>query len=246
MAPNKKRKSRTQLTVAERAYIKAEQAGFVEKINTAEANEHQQAIFEAAQSQQGRYVVLAGPGSGKTFSSIKASTFFTGSAIYFAYNKKIQMDTTSKLIALDSRMAATTTHAFGLGCLQAYNRGQCVVDDKGEKYSDIIAEYLTQQWESFVKSIEEEIEDTKADVEVMRLDARTWTKHLLHYAQVNLLDPVTASGLSDLVDEFDLNEIKRSSLVWPFVTRAVRHVLEEGLQRFLGPEHLLNYDDMLY
>ncbi len=239
------KKTRSRLTLAERELIKEQQAAFVEKINTAPLNEHQQAIIEAAKSQKGRYVVLAGPGSGKTFTSVKASTQFTGSAVYFSYNKKIQIDTNFKLVAIDSHMYATTAHAFGLGCLQAYNRGSCRVDDEDKKYPEIIKQYMADHWQPFIKNIAEDIEEEEADPEVMRLDAFTWTKTLIHYAQVSLT-PTTYKDLSLLVDEFDLTDIKLTSLVWPFVVLAVAYAIEEGKSQFLGPFHLLNYDDMLY
>ncbi len=237
--------TRSRLTLAERELIKQQQASFIEKINTAAPNEHQAAIFEAAKSQQGRYVVLAGPGSGKTFTAIKASTQFTGSAIYFSYNKKIQLDTNFKLVAIDSKMTATTAHSFGLSCLMAFNRGQCKVDDKETKYPTLIKKYLAEYWDSFVMDISDEIEEEEADINVMRLDAYSWTKTLIHYAQVSLAQ-LTYSSLTALVEEFDLTDIKPTSLVWPFVTQAVIYTIEEGKNQFLGPEHLLNYDDMIY
>jgi len=237
--------TRSRLTLTQRELIKQQQATFIEKINTAIPNKHQAAIFEAAKSQQGRYVVLAGPGSGKTFTAIKASTTFTGSAIYFSYNKKIQLDTNFKLVAIDSNMTAVTAHSFGLSCLMAFNRGQCRVDDKETKYPTLIKQYLADYWDSFIVSISEEIEAEEADVNVMRLDAYSWSKTLIHYAQVSL-SPLTYDALSSLVEEFDLQDIKPNSLVWPFVVQAVIYVIEEGKNQFLGPEHLLNYDDMIY
>jgi AAA domain len=237
--------TRSRLTLAQRELIKQQQASFIEKINTTFPNEHQSAIFKAAKSQQGRYVVLAGPGSGKTFTAIKASTTFTGSAIYFSYNKKIQLDTNFKLVAIDSNMTAVTAHSFGLSCLMTFNHGQCRVDDKETKYPTLIKQYLADYWDSFIVSISEEIEAEEADVNVMRLDAYSWSKTLIHYAQVSL-SPLTYTALSSLVDEFDLTDIKPNSLVWPFITQAVIYAIEEGKNQFLGPEHLLNYDDMIY
>jgi hypothetical protein len=245
-ATDRRNKSRSQLTKTDRAAIKQEQAGFIAKINSAEPNEHQQAIFEAAQSGKGQYVVLAGPGSGKTFTAIKASTSFTGRAIYFSYNKKIQIDSNDKLVAIDSPMIATTAHAFGLSCLIAYNRGDCKVDDKGEKYSVIVKQYVLNHWARFVMSIKAELEkDEDADVEVMRLDAESWTLTLIHYAQVSLTDP-TPAGLVRLIDEFDLEDISPTKLVWPFVVRAVGTAISEGKRQFLEAEHLISFDDMIY
>jgi hypothetical protein len=239
-------KSRSQLTKADIAAIKREQAPFIEKIRTAQLNEHQQRIYEAAQSGQGRYVVLAGPGSGKTFTSIKASTCFTGKSIYFSYNKKIQIDTNDKLVAIDSPMIATTAHAFGLSCLMGYTRGQCKVDDDGDKYRTIVKQYIADHWERYVESIRAEIEaDEDADVAVMRLDAESWSLTLIHYAMVSLTKP-TPAGLSALVDDFDLEDISQASLAWDFVCALVPFALEEGLSQFLGPEHLVVFDEMVY
>jgi DNA helicase II / ATP-dependent DNA helicase PcrA len=239
-------KPRSRLTVAQKTAIKASQVAFVEKIQTAVANEHQQAIFAAAQSGAGRYVVIAGPGSGKTFTSIKASTFFPGKSVYFSYNKKIQQDTNLKLVAINSRMYATTAHAFGLSCLQAYTKGKVKVDDQEEKYHNIAVQYLKDHWGPFVESIQVDLEeDEEADVDVMRLDALSWTKTLIHYAQVSLTEP-TWDALVGLIEDFDLNDIKQSSLAWPFVVKAVAYALKEGLRQFVGPEHLVSFDDMIY
>jgi len=57
---------------------------FVEKIQNLQPSAFQEAIFAAAQTGQGKYVVNAGPGSGKTTTAIKLSTFFPGRAIYFS------------------------------------------------------------------------------------------------------------------------------------------------------------------
>lgn len=238
-------KSRSQLTKADRVAIKEEQASFIAKINTAEPNQHQEAIFTAARSGQGHYVVLAGPGSGKTFTSIKASTSFTGRAIYFSYNKKIQIDTNAKLVAIDSPMVATTAHAFGLGCLNAFSRGLCRIDDKDAKYHNIVTQYLFEQWPLYLQSIQAELEENEdADVAVMRLDAQSWSEDLIHYAQVSLTEP-TAENLARLVNDFDLSDISIFSLVWPFVIKAVAYAIEEGQRQFLA-EHLVSFDDMVY
>src|SRR5579883_182596 len=238
-------KPRSRLTVAQKTAIKASQAAFIEKIQNATANEHQQAIFAAAQSGVGRYVVIAGPGSGKTFTSIKASTFFSGKSVYFSYNKKIQQDTNLKLITINSRMYATTAHAFGLSCRQAYTKGKVKVDDKDEKYHTIVVQYLKDHWLAFLESIQADLEeDEEANVDVMRLDALAWSKTLIHFAQVSLTEP-TWDDLVGLIEDFDL-DISQSSLVWPFVVGAVAYALKEGLQQFLGPEHLVSFDDMVY
>jgi hypothetical protein len=238
-------KSRSQLTKADRAEIKKEQAAFIAKFNSAVANEHQQAIFEAAKSQSGRYVVLAGPGSGKTFTSIKASFHFTGSAIYFSYNKKIKIDTNDKLVAIDSPMTASTSHSFGLGCLQAYTNGKCDVDNAEKKYPKLVDLYMIACWQLYLVEIKEEIREQDADPLVMRLEAKRWTEILIHYAMVSLA-PLTDEGLRSVVEEFDLTEIKPWSLVWDFVVNAVITVIDEGKKQFLGPEHTVVYDDMIY
>src|SRR6266581_1002976 len=132
---DRRNKSRSQLTKTDIAAIKQEQAEFIAKVNEVVPNEHQQAIYAAAQSGIGRYVVLAGPGCGKTFTGIKMSTCWSGKCIYFSYNKKIQLDTNDKLVAIDSKMVATTSHAFGLSCLIGYLRGaDCKVD--GDEQED--------------------------------------------------------------------------------------------------------------
>jgi superfamily I DNA/RNA helicase len=251
-ATDRRNKSRSQLTKADRAAIKQEQAAFIEKINSAELNEHQQAIVEAAKSGKGRYVVLAGPGSGKTFTSIKMSTCWSGKCIYFSYNKKIQLDTNDKLVAIDSKMIATTAHAFGLSCLIGYLRGaECRVDgdesdDEDKKYPAIVKAYMAQYWQPFVKSIRAELdEDEEADVEVMKLNAQAWTLTLIHYAMVSLTDP-SPGNLATLVDDFDLEDITPASLTWDFVCAAVPAAIQEGIKQFLGPEHKVAFDDMIY
>ncbi len=60
---------------------------FVEKIQNLQPSEFQERIFEAARSGRGKYVVNAGPGSGKTTTAIKLSTFFPGRAIYFSFRQ---------------------------------------------------------------------------------------------------------------------------------------------------------------
>ncbi len=243
-ATDRRSKSRSQLTKADRQAIKQEQAVFIAKINSAQPNEHQAAIYAAAQSGAGKYVVLAGPGSGKTFTSIKMSTSFTGKSVYFSYNKKIQLDTNEKLVAIDSSMVATTAHAFGLSCLIIFLRGaECRVDgdnseDEDKKYQAIVKQYMADHWYLFVQSIQ-------ADVEVMRLDAKVWTLMLIHYAMVSLTDP-TPAGLAALVNDFDLEDISPASLTWMFVCAAVPAAMEEGIKQFLGSEHRIAFDDMIY
>lgn len=230
-----------------KAEIKKKQAAFVERIRTAQANEHQAAIFAAAESGAGKYVVLAGPGSGKTFTSIRASVAFAGKAIYFSFNKKIAEDTAEKLIALDSRMSATTVHAFGLSCLMVFTSGKCRVDD--DKYKKLVKAYLISYWGSYLLSIQDQLaaldeDDEGADPAVLRLDALSWIESLVHYAHVSLYPP-TERGLLNLVEEFDL-EISRRSLAWPFVVQAVPQVIRDGQAQFLSPERLVSYDDMIY
>lgn len=238
---DRRNKSRSQLTKADKQAIKEEHAAFIAKINSAQPNEHQAAIYAAAQSGSGRYVVLAGPGSGKTFTSIKMSTLFTGTAIYFSYNKKIQIDTNKKLVAIDSRMMATTAHAFGLGCLQAYSQGMAKVDEGDTKYAKIVEEYLSFHWNTFYETV-----GKKEASEVLRLNAYMWAVSLVHYAQVTLLTEPTSHDLARLVEEFDLTDILLNSPVWPLVCHAVNYALEAGLQQFLGPKHLVSFDDMIY
>jgi hypothetical protein len=251
-ATDRRNKSRSQLTKADKQAIKQEQAAFIAKINSAHPNEHQAAIYAAAQSGSGRYVVLAGPGSGKTFTSIKMSTSFTGKSVYFSYNKKIQLDTNEKLVAIDSPMVATTAHAFGLSCLIAFLRGaECRVDgdeseDGEKKYQAIVDRYLADHWDLFVQSLQADLEeDEEADVAVLRVDAKAWTSTLIHYAMVSLTDP-TPEGLAALVDDFDLEDISPASLAWSFVCAAVPAAIEEGIKQFLGPEHRIAFDDMIY
>src|SRR5450755_2917141 len=95
--PSKATKSKKQEPLSEEQ--KRELAHFVEKINHMVPSDYQQAIFEQAKTQHGRYVINAGPGSGKTTTAIKASTYFTGRALYLAYNNKIMLDTHHKLAA---------------------------------------------------------------------------------------------------------------------------------------------------
>lgn len=241
-----KKKHRSQLTIADKRRIKASQAAFIEKMQTAQANEHQQAIFEAARSNAGQYVILAGPGSGKTFTAIKASTFFAGNAMYCSYNRKVREDTELKLVAIDSRMGATTAHSFGLSCLKAFTRGKAKLDDDDEKYHNIVVEYLNEYWATYLASIDRQLEEIEegVDVRVMRLDALAWSKLLIHFAQVSLTEP-TPDGLLRLVEDFDLSDIGISSFVWPFVVEAVPHALGRGIMLF-KKEYLVSFDDMVW
>lgn len=244
-AKDRSKKSRSQLTKTDRAAIKQEQAAFIEKINSALPNEHQARIYEAAQSGAGRYVVLAGPGSGKTFTSIKMSTCFTGKSIYFSYNRKIATDANDKLVAIDSPMVATTAHAFGLQCLIGFVRGEVKVDEKEEKYRALVKKYLDEHWSAYVKERAEEIKEAEADVEVLRLDAEAWALDLIHFAMVSLTAP-TPEGLAALVEDFDLADITPASLCWDCVCQVVVYALDEGVKLFVDPPHVVTFDDMVY
>jgi len=109
-----------------------ELAHFVEKMNTLIPSEQQELIFARAKRNTGHYVINAGPGSGKTTTAIKLSTYFTdSSSIYFSFNKKIQIDTSRKLNALGSKMIASTVHSFGLQCMNDYfgQHAKCQMKD---------------------------------------------------------------------------------------------------------------------
>src|SRR5262245_39210640 len=134
--PTKQRKSK-RLTEKQRLEL----AKFAEKMDTMVPSEFQEVIFERARTQQGRFVVDAGPGSGKTTTAIKASSFFSGKrSLFLAFNKKIQEDTALKLKAIKSKATASTLHGFGLSCLIAYRSGQWELDD--DKYEKIVKSYL--------------------------------------------------------------------------------------------------------
>jgi superfamily II DNA or RNA helicase len=122
----------------------AELQRFVEKINSLQPSAFQEAIFAAARTGSGKYVVNAGPGSGKTTTAIKLSTYFPGRAIYFSFNKKIQVDTNDKLRALGSKMFALTVHAFGKSCIEKYLGRESDVDD--DKYSRLIDDFVGRRF----------------------------------------------------------------------------------------------------
>jgi hypothetical protein len=62
---------------------------------------------------------------------------------------------------------------------------------------------------------------------------------------VSLSEP-TPVGLATLVEDFDLEDISPASLTWDFVCAAVPAAIEEGRKEFLGPEHRIAFDDMIY
>jgi DNA helicase-2/ATP-dependent DNA helicase PcrA len=211
---------------------------FVEKIQNLQASSFQERIFEAAQTGQGKYVVNAGPGSGKTTTAIKLSTFFPGRAIYFSFNKKIQLDTNDKLRALGSKMFALTLHAFGKSCIEKYLGRESDVDD--DKYSRLIDDFVGKRFPTFLLRLRQ-VDDE--ELATMQFDARVWAKDLVHYVQVTLSQPSEAILLA-LIDQFSLNDINPAAKVWPLVVEAVAYALEEGLAAFhqLGK---ISFDDMV-
>ncbi len=223
-----------------------ELARFVEKMNTLVPSEQQQAIFERAKTNTGRYVINAGPGSGKTWTSIKLSTFFTDNrSIYFSFNKKIQKDTTRKLNALGSKMTASTVHSFGLMCMNTYFGHQAKCEMKDSKYADIIEAQIARYWHSFFESIKSSL--TKEQLEKSGewlYDTRTWCKTLIKYHQLSLsgLDPISLQGL---IEQFDLIEINTKSPIWSFVVATVAQAVDEGKKQFWDI-HLIDFNDMIY
>lgn len=221
-----------------------EMARFVEKIMSLVPSEQQQAIFERAKSQRGRFVVNAGPGSGKTTTAIKASTYFEGKAIYLAFNRKIRLDTQQKLKALRSKVLPSTLHAFGLSCLQAYMRGKCVVDE--DKYEKLADEYLNKQWNMFFDHFLE-VHGNDLDEEDIpsRVDAHEWSLMLLHYVQMTLSDADEEDVLRGLIEQFDLVAINSAQPVWIFVSGMVADLVSSGTNEFLQTGKV-SFDDMLY
>lgn len=211
-------------------------ARFVEKINTMVPSEYQEAIFEHARSQAGRYVVDAGPGSGKTTTAIKASSFFKKRSLFLAFNRKIKEDTKLKLQALKSKASASTLHSFGLSCLIAYRRGaECEVDDN--KYEKIISGFLDMHWKPFLERQEE-------SEKLSRIDCEEWSETLVHFVQVSL-SGMSDLELRDLVSEFDLDDINLESPLWPLVLQIVPYAIHTGIEQFksLGT---VSFDDMIY
>ncbi len=223
-----------------------ELARFVEKMNTLVPSEQQELIFERAKTNTGHYVINAGPGSGKTWTSIKLSTFFTdSSSIYFSFNKKIQKDTSRKLHALGSKMTASTVHSFGLQCMNDYFGQHAKCQMKDSKYGDITEAQIARYWNGFFTSIKESL--TKEQLEKSGewlYDARTWCKTLIKYHQLSLsgLDPISLKGL---IEQFDLTEISTKSPIWPFVVATVVEAVDEGKRQF-WEMHLIDFNDMIY
>jgi DNA helicase II / ATP-dependent DNA helicase PcrA len=212
---------------------------FVEKINHLQPSEYQEAIFAAAKTGRGKYVVNAGPGSGKTTTAIKLSTFFMSRrAIYFSFNKKIQVDTSRKLEALGSRMVASTLHSFGKAAIEEYLGTKSQVDD--HKYERLIEAFLARRFPTFLSGLRN-VKDK--EIAEMQFDAKDWSKDLVHYVQVTL-SAATAADMLALIDQFSLGEINPDSKVWPLVVQCVPTVLEEGKAVFRDTG-LISFDDMV-
>jgi len=223
-----------------------ELARFVEKMSTLVPSEQQELIFARAKTNTGRYVINAGPGSGKTWTSIKLSTFFTDSrSIYFSFNKKIQKDTSRKLNALGSKMIASTVHSFGLQCMNDYFGQHAKCQMKDSKYSDIIEAKIARYWSGFFESIKATL--TKEQLEKSGewlYDVRTWSRTLIKYHQLSLsgIDPTSLKGL---IEQFDLTEISHRSPIWPFVISTVIHAIDQGKEEFWNT-HTIDFNDMIY
>lgn len=212
---------------------------FVEKINHLQPSEFQEAIFAKARTGRGKYVVNAGPGSGKTTTAIKLSTFFTsGRAIYFSFNKKIQTDTNYKLEALGSRMVAYTLHAFGKAAIEVYLGHKSEVNDS--KYAGLIDAFLARTFPTFLSRLKDVKDEQLVE---MQFDAREWAKELVHYVQVTLSLPTEAAMLA-LIEQFSLNDINPVSPVFPLVAQCVPYVLGEGRTAF-HETGLISFDDMV-
>ena len=223
-----------------------ELARFVEKMNTLVPSEQQELIFERAKTNAGRYVINAGPGSGKTWTSIKLSTFFTDtSSIYFSFNKKIQVDTTRKLNALGSKMIASTVHSFGLMCMNDYFDRDAKCQMKNSKYDDLIESYMEKHWHSFFSSIRSDLSDKELEKSgEWMYETKTWSRTLIKYHQLSLcgLDPLS---LRSLIEQFDLIDINPKARIWPFVVANVALAIDEGKKQF-WESHLIDFNDMIY
>jgi len=223
-----------------------ELARFVEKMNTLVASEQQELIFARAKTNTGRYVINAGPGSGKTTTAIKLSTYFTdNSSIYFSFNKKIQVDTSRKLDALGSKMIASTVHSFGLQCMNSFFPSSQPCQMKDSKYSDLIEAKIARYWNGFFESIKATL--TKEQLEKSGewlYDVQTWSKTLIKYHQLSLsgIDPISLKGL---IEQFDLTEMSHRSPIWPFVVATVVEAIDEGKSQFWDM-HLIDFNDMIY
>jgi len=223
-----------------------ELARFVEKMKTLVASEQQELIFARAKTNAGRYVINAGPGSGKTTTAIKLSTYFTDtSSIYFSFNKKIQVDTSRKLNALGSKMIASTVHSFGLQCMNDYFGQHAKCQMKDSKYSDLIEAQIARYWHGFFESIKASLTHEQLEKSGEWLyDVRTWSKTLIKYHQLSLsgIDPISLKGL---IEQFDLTEISHRSPIWPFVISTVIHAIDQGKEEFWNT-HTIDFNDMIY
>jgi len=223
-----------------------ELAHFVEKMNTLVPSEQQELIFARAKKNTGRYVINAGPGSGKTSTAIMLSTYFTdSSSIYFSFNKKIQVDTSRKLNALGSKMIASTVHSFGLQCMNDYFGQHAKCQMKDSKYSDLIEAQITGYWHGFFESIKTSLTHEQLEKSGEWLyDVRTWSKTLIKYHQLSLsgIDPISLKGL---IEQFDLTEISHRSPIWPFVISTVIHAIDQGKEEFWNT-HTIDFNDMIY
>jgi len=223
-----------------------ELAHFVEKMKTLVPSEQQELIFARAKTNTGRYVINAGPGSGKTTTAIKLSTYFTdASSIYFSFDKKIQVDTSRKLNALGSRMIASTVHSFGLQCMNDYFGQHAKCQMKDSKYSDLIEAQIARYWHGFFESIKDTLTHEQLEKSGEWLyDVRTWSKTLIKYHQLSLsgIDPISLKGL---IEQFDLTEISHRSPIWPFVISTVIHAIDQGKEEFWNT-HTIDFNDMIY
>ena len=219
---------------------------FVIKMKTLVPSEQQERIFECARTNTGRYVINAGPGSGKTWTSIKLSTYFTDtSSIYFSFNKKIQVDTTRKLNALGSKMIASTVHSFGLMCMNDYFPKDAKCQMKNSKYDDLIESYMEKHWNSFFSSIRSDLSDKELEKSgEWMYETKTWSRTLIKYHQLSLcgLDPLS---LRSLIEQFDLIDINPKARIWPFVVANVAQAIDEGKKQF-WESHLIDFNDMIY
>lgn len=216
-----------------------ELARFVEKMNTLVPSEQQEVIFERAKTNTGHYVINAGPGSGKTWTSIKLSTFFTdSSSIYFSFNKKVQVDTTHKLNALGSKMTASTVHSFGLMCMNNFFDHKAKCQMKNSKYDDLIQDYMERHWNSFYSSIRSDLSDKELEKSGEWIyETKTWSRTLIKYHQLSLcgLDPLS---LRSLIEQFDLIDINPKARIWPFVVANVA-LATANLVNLLNPEMIV-------
>ena len=144
----------------------------------------QQAIFDWVENGCGSAIVEAVAGSGKTTTLIHALEKMQGNVFFGAFNKKIVMDITSKLMArgVDTkRVRISTLHAAGLSTWNFHSGRKAIVNQY--KVNDIIkeAEGFPLAYDSFVISLVSLVKQCGMGITVDVSDRQNWIDIVDHY-----------------------------------------------------------------